>query len=467
MNVSGRLEAAKQLIDFVNKSPSAYHAVEECISLLKKSGFKELKEADPWAVKPSDKYYVTKNKSTIIAFAVGGQYKPGNGFTVIGAHTDSPCLKLKPVSRKVKSGYLQVGVQCYGGGIWNTWFDRDLTVAGRVIVKEEASLKHKLVHIKKPILRVPHLAIHLQREMNENFGPNKETHLQPILATSVEEELVNAVKTTACTDSHGPLKQCDKHASLLMKALCEELNVEPDQVVDLELVLADTQPATIGGVLDEFVLCPRLDNLFNVFTATKALCDTAVEDLASETNVRMICCFDNEEVGSMSAQGADSMILEHVMRRLSVGGQSSTCFEESIPKSIMVSADQAHAVHPNYASKHEDQHQPNLHGGIVVKINANQRYATTAITSAILRQVANKCNVPLQDFVVRNDSPCGSTIGPIMSARLGMATVDVGGPQLSMHSIREMCCTSSVQQAVDLYKELFRSYPSVYSSMDL
>ncbi|PVD35715.1 hypothetical protein C0Q70_02678 [Pomacea canaliculata] len=432
------LLAANDFVSFINRSPSPFHAVDEIKRKLLAHGFVELLDRDSWSVKPLQKYFVTKNQSTIIAFAVGGKYQPGNGFSIVGAHTDSPCLKVKPVSGKVRNGFCQVGVECYGGGIWSTWFDRDLTVAGRVIVKEGDNLAHRLVNIERPILRIPHLAIHLQREINESFGPNKENHL---LNTLLKMQLSGM--------------QASKHSPLLIKLLCETLEVLPNQLRDFELCLADTQPATIGGALEEFIFSPRLDNLLNAYCACQGLLDSLSDgSLETDPNVRMISLFDNEEVGSTSAQGADSTFQELVLRRIGVGSGCPTAFEESISKSFMISADQAHALHPNYSEKHESNHQPSFHGGIVIKFNANQRYATTAITSAIVREVAERVGVPLQDFVVRNDSTCGSTIGPIMSAKLGMATVDVGAPQLAMHSIREMGDTTSVVHATNLFRGL-------------
>lgn len=470
------LSSAKQFLKFVNKAPSPYHAVEEVKERLIAAGFKELREAEHWNVQPKQKYFVTKNQSTIIAFAVGGHFKPGNGFSIVGAHTDSPCLKVKPVSKLDKSGYHMVGVECYGGGIWHTWFDRDLTIGGRVLVKVGDKIEHRLVHVERPILRVPNVAIHLMRDHNEKFSPNKESNVCPVLATAVQSKLITGDQEPEDTAGSKPeakketaestaQAQKDKHQPLLIQLLCDELKVTADQLMDFDLHLADTQPATIGGVLEEFIFSPRLDNLLNAYTATVGLIESCTNaSLDTDTNIRMISLFDNEEVGSKSAQGAGSSFQEFVLRRLSSGG-AQTAFEEAIPKSYMISADQAHAVHPNYSDKHEGNHQPGLHKGIVVKINSNQCYASTGITNTILREVAKLANVPLQDFVVRNDTPCGSTIGPIMSAKLGMATVDIGAPQLSMHSIREMCCTSSVWQSQTLYQMFFERYPGVYSSL--
>lgn len=462
------LLSARQFLNFVNKSPSPYHAVDEVKKRLVAAGFKELRESDHWQVQPKQKYFVTKNQSTIIAFAVGGQFKAGNGFSIVGAHTDSPCLKVKPVSKVNKSGYHMLGVECYGGGIWHTWFDRDLTVGGRILVKVGNKIEHRLVHIDRPILRVPNIAIHLQRDLNEKFSPNKETNVCPVLATAVQSQLVENDSSSSDSEATENTQQAqkDKHHPLLVQLLCDQLKVDPDQLMDFDLHLADTQPAVIGGVLEEFIFSPRLDNLLNAYCAMVGLIDSCSNTtLDKDSNVRMVSLFDNEEVGSESAQGAGSSFQEYVLRRLSSGG-SQTAFEEAIPKSYMISADQAHAVHPNYSDKHEGNHQPAFHKGIVVKINGNQRYASTGITNTVLREVARMADVPLQDFVVRNDSPCGSTIGPIMSAKLGMPTVDIGAPQLSMHSIREMCCTSSVWQAQTLYKAFFEHYPEVYSSLN-
>ncbi|XP_070535795.1 aspartyl aminopeptidase-like isoform X2 [Ptychodera flava] len=388
---------------------------------------------------------------------------------MVGAHTDSPCLKVKPDSKRIKNDYLSIGVECYGGGIWHTWMDRDLKVAGRVIVKNKDKLEHKLVHINRPILFIPNVAIHLHRTHNENFAPNKETHLVPVLATACQEQLTKPASSNEdkASDKKTEPYQVTKHHSLLLQQLCEELNTTAEDVLDFELFLADAQNAVIGGALNEFLLSPRLDNLVNVYCALEGLIEACKNDSFDEDpNIRMVNFYDNEEVGSQTAQGAESSLTEFIMRRLCVS-ENRTSFEESIPKSMLLSADQAHAIHPNYPEKHEERHKPSLHKGPVIKINSNQRYATTAVTSSILRVIAEKGNVPLQEFVVRNDSPCGTTIGPIIASKLGLKTVDIGMPQLGMHSIREMACTSSIHQATELYKAYFEHYPAVNASLDI
>lgn len=465
MEVNSILTNATKFINFLNKSPTPFHVVESARLILRDAGFSELKLSEPWKTNKLGKYFVTKNESTLLAFVIGGQYENGNGFSIVGAHTDSPCLKLKLVSKRIKQGYLQAGVECYGGGIWHTWFDRDLTIAGRVLLNKNGKIQHKLVHIDKPILRIPNLAIHLNRETNEKFSPNKESHLVPILATVAQEKLLLSKtdskenEKTSSDESSGDKRLVDKHHSLLIDLICKELNCNPEEINDFELLLVDTQKAQIGGILDEFIFGARLDNQIGAYCALKGLIESCSikSDLESESGVRIAAIYDHEEVGSESTQGAASALTEQILRRLT----DPSSFEIAMSRSFLISADQAHAVHPNYAEHHEEHHRPSMHGGVVLKYNGNQRYATNSVSASILRESAKLVQVPIQDFMVKNDSACGSTIGPLMATKLGITTVDIGTPQLSMHSIRETGSTKSITQLTSLLGSFFRNYTKI------
>ncbi|CAB4280532.1 unnamed protein product [Prunus armeniaca] len=461
------------LINFLNASPTAFHAVDEAKKRLQNAGYEPVSEREDWKLEAGKKYFFTRNYSTIVAFAIGKKYVAGNGFHIVGAHTDSPCLKLKPVSKVAKGGYLEVGVQTYGGGLWHTWFDRDLTIAGRVIVREEkdgsVSYSHKLVRIEEPIMRIPTLAIHLDRDVKDAFKVNTQSHLLPVLATSIKAELNKVVAENGQADSdaqtHGKksnertTSNNSKHHSLLLQLLADQLGCEPEHISDFELQACDTQPSIVAGATKEFIFSGRLDNLCMSFCSLKALIESSESNLEDETGVRLVALFDHEEVGSDSSQGAGSPAMLNTLSRITNSfAADSKLLEKAIQRSFLVSADMAHALHPNYMDKHEDNHQPKLHGGLVIKHNANQRYATNAVTSLIFREIARNHNLPVQDFVVRNDMACGSTIGPILASGVGIRTVDVGAPQLSMHSIREMCAVDDVRYSYEHFKAFFQEF---------
>ncbi|XP_024521749.1 probable aspartyl aminopeptidase [Selaginella moellendorffii] len=464
--ILGAQETASDLISFLNAAPTPFHAVAEAKRRLEAAGFTQLSERDSWALLPGGTYYFTRNFSTIVAFAIGKRFYPGCGFAIVGAHTDSPCPKLKPRSKIVKGGFLELGVQTYGSGLWHTWFDRDLTVAGRVMVRRGNGFSHELVHVKEPILRIPTLAIHLDKTVSEGFKINTQTQLVPVLASCIKDELSKSLP-----DENGALVAEDAnskaeahHHSLLLKILSSELGCESDDICDFELQVCDTQPSSIGGALKEFVFSGRLDNLCMSFCSLKALIDSTSEaSLENETVVRMVALFDHEEVGSNSAQGAGSPVMLDALKRItiSMGEESSQNVEKAIQQSLLVSADMAHCLHPNYMDKHEENHQPKMHKGLVVKYNANQRYATNAVTSFIFKEIARRQDLPTQDFVVRNDMACGSTIGPILASGVGIRTVDVGAPQLSMHSIREMCGVDDVGYSYRHFKLFFEDFSAL------
>ncbi|KAL4576745.1 hypothetical protein LXL04_012844 [Taraxacum kok-saghyz] len=467
------------LLDYLNESWTQFHATAEAKRQLIDAGFHLLSENDEWDLKPGGRYFFTRNMSCLVAFSIGEKYSVGNGFHVIAAHTDSPCLKLKPKSALSKSNYLMVNVQTYGGGLWHTWFDRDLSVAGRVILRNsDGSFLHKLVKVKRPLLRVPTLAIHLDRNVNKDgFKPNLETHLNPLLATRHDDSSVDS-KDKNNKDYHHPL---------LMQILSEELGCEIDEIASIELNICDTQPSCLGGANNEFIFSGRLDNLASSFCALRALVDSSTPvDLSDEHTIRMVALFDNEEVGSDSVQGAGAPTMFQAMRRIT---DCLCCnqylnegvFERAIRQSFLVqfgevvevvefvavSADMAHGVHPNFVEKHEENHRPELHKGLVIKHNANQRYATSGITAFLFKEVARIHNLPTQDFVVRNDMGCGSTIGPILASGIGIRTVDCGIPQLSMHSVREICGKEDVDIAYNHFKAFYQTFSSVDKKLNV
>jgi aspartyl aminopeptidase len=304
------------------------------------------------------------------------------------------------------------------------------------------------------------LAIHLNRDINEKFGPNKENHLVPMLATGFTEKkhFSNESATPKPQQSTPPKTQTDKHHALLIDLIRRELNLnDVSEIYDLELSLCDTQPAQLGGALNEFIFGGRLDNQVGSYCTIKALIESCEQEQDDDGIIRMAALYDHEEIGSESATGAASALTEHVMRRLC----DSQNFELACARSFMISSDQAHAVHPNYADVHEENHRPSLNGGVVLKYNGNQRYATNSISASILRECAKLAQVHVQDYMVRNDSTCGSTIGPILSAKLGLTTVDIGAPQLSMHSCRETGSTLSITQMTGVLRSFYSNYSRI------
>lgn len=444
---------AEDLLKFIDESPTPYHVVQQSEKLLKDAGFVKLDERESWKgkVKEGGKYFYHRNQSTIVAFCVGGQYKAGGAFKVVGAHTDSPVLKVKPNSNRTANGYQQVGVECYGGGLWHTWFDRDLTLAGCVIVKKDGGgFSRELVNLRRPLLRVPSLCIHLQTaEERTVFKYNKETHLQPILSM---------LETSLNKDESGT----DEHSSVLMNLLAEELGLSVDSIQNFDLTLCDTQPGAVWGAKNEFLSSPRLDNQVHCYTGLSALLQHS-KDISGDTGVAMLVCFDHEEIGSDSAQGAGSPVMSEALSRvLGCFDTSDELLNITIRNSFLISADVAHAIHPNYSEKHEKLHQPSLNKGTVIKTNNSQRYATNAETGFLLREMARTAGVPVQEFVVRNDCPCGSTIGPIISSRVGIRTVDLGISSLSMHSIRETIGCEDIGTNI----KLFSTFYSGFSELD-
>ncbi|WP_185265564.1 M18 family aminopeptidase [Halopseudomonas xiamenensis] len=410
--------ASQSLADFIQASPTPFHAAASLAARLQAAGYRQLDERDEWSLEPGGRYYVLRNQSSLIAFSLGQPGALDNGLRMIGAHTDSPCLRVKPQPELNRHGLWQLGVEVYGGALLAPWFDRDLSLAGRVTCRDDQGQLHNLLlDFKRPLAIIPSLAIHLNRDVNSGFAVNPQTDLPPVLAHSIEPNrdlrALLASELHSRHPDHGPL-----------------------QVLDYELSFYDTQAPALVGLDGDFLAAARLDNLLSCHAGLQALLDSDGQQAC------LLVCTDHEEVGSASCCGADGPFLEDVLRRLLPDDSQRI---RSIQRSVLVSADNAHAIHPNYADRHDGNHGPQLNAGPVIKINSNQRYATTSETAALFRHLCQQVDVQVQSFVVRSDMGCGSTIGPITSSRLGVRTVDIGAPTFAMHSIRELAGVRDVE----------------------
>lgn len=410
---------------FLDASPTPFHAVKTALERLSEAGFTQLREGEDWSLEAGGRYMVTRNDSSLIAFCCPDQ--ASDGLRLMGAHTDSPCLRLKPSPDLLRQGYHQWGVQVYGGALLRPWFDRGLALAGRVTWQDAAgTLRHTLIDTRRAVAVIPSLAIHLDREVNEKGAVNAQTQMPAVTSLAGDAPLVT-------------------HAWLAEQV--REAEGETGDILDFELSLYAAQPAETAGLNREFLLSARLDNLLS--------CALGVEALrASGMNRASLLVFnDHEEVGSMSAEGAQGPFLRQVLMRLA--GDSEVALQKMLARSILFSVDNAHAIHPNYADRHDEGHAPKMGGGPVIKINANQRYATNSVTAGFFRALCGRAKVPVQAFVVRSDMACGSTIGPITASELGVRTLDIGVPQLAMHSAREMAAWRDVHAMHDALKAYF------------
>ncbi len=403
---------AELLCGFIDSSPSPYHAVESALGLLEPAGAVAV---DPTAPFPRDPgLFVLARGGSLVAWRRPDG--PVTGFRIIGAHTDSPNLRIKPRPDHVTAGVRQLGVEVYGGALTNSWLDRDLGLSGRVTVREGDGTRTALVRVDDPVLRVPQLAIHLDRDIvTDGLKLNAQTHLAPMWDLDGD-----GGTGTTFTD-----------------LVADLAGAEASDVLAWDVMAHDLTPSRRTGLDGVFVSAPRLDNLCSSFAALRAL--LAVADHEPDL-VPVVCLYDHEEVGSTSSTGADSALLVAALERIATSaGLDRDGFHAALARSACASADMAHATHPNYADRHEPEHHIALGGGPVVKLNANQRYASDAESVGLFLRACDAADVPSQRFVTRSDLPCGSTIGPVTAARLGIPTVDVGIAQLAMHSARELC----------------------------
>lgn len=428
LRASGVREA-KDLGELIDRSPTPFHAAAEVASRLKAAGFQELSEREPWVVAPGDRRFFVRGGSTIVAFVAGSEPPAKAGFKVIGAHTDSPGFRLKPLPDVNSRGYQQLGVEVYGGVLFTTWLDRDLSIAGRVLFDRGGSIEARLVDLVRPVARIPNLAIHLNRQVNtEGLVLNAQKHLVPLVGLGKE--------------------------AVLKSVIARELGEKAEALAGFDLCLYDTAKASVGGLENEFIFTARLDNLGSSHAAMRALIKAA--DTATPAT-RVIVLYDHEECGSRSFVGAGGPVLRDTLERLvdALPDGKGQGLARAVAGSFLISADMAHAVHPNYADQHEPLHAPQLNRGLVIKSNSNQSYATDGASGAVFEALCRKVGYSPQRFVTRSDLPCGSTIGPITAAKLGIPTVDVGAPMLSMHSCREMAGTLDVHLAIETYAQGF------------
>lgn len=423
--MSNTLNAARleRLCKFLQASPTPWHATVNMAARLETAGYQRLTETAAWQMAPGKRYYVTRNDSSIIAFQLP-ENASVSSLRMVGAHTDSPGLRLKPNATQRSAGWLQMGIEVYGGALLAPWFDRDLGLAGRVHLRQsDGRLRSVLLNVAEPVAMVPSLAIHLDREANNGRAINPQTQMAPVLMQDDEEDLTGLLQTWIKAQ-HG---------------------IENAEIVDFELSLYDLQAPSLVGVNQELVASARLDNLLSCFMGLEAL-------LASDGQQgALLVANDHEEVGSASACGAQGPFLGDVLRRLNaqLGGGSEESLIQLVQSSCMISCDNAHALHPNFRDKHDERHGPAINGGPVIKVNANQRYATNSTTGALFRDLCREAQVPVQAFVTRADMGCGSTIGPITATQVGVPTVDVGVPQWAMHSIRETAGSKDVGYLVE------------------
>jgi len=415
-------------------------AVDTIRTRLKEAGFKELKETDSWQLKAGDKCYITKNETAIFAFIAGSKAPSEAGFRIISSHSDSPCFKLKPNAEIYgEGGVVSLNVEKYGGGIMYTWFDRPLSIAGRVTLKGTDPLhpEYRLVDLKKPIATIPHLAIHFNRAVNEGNKLSVQKDMKPVIGYFPQQEIENY----------------KKHGGVIICMLAEHLDIEPEQIAGYELALYPTEKAALCGVHNEYFQSGRIDDLSMAFASLEALLNAEQQGAT-----QIMAVFDNEETGSGTKQGAHSPVLRHLLQRITAQlepDKSEESFFRAVAHSFMVSADDAHAWHPNYNEKFDPTNHPVMGGGPAIKINANCKYMTDADGAAVFRMVCDKAEVSCQYFVNHADVAGGSTLGNILTGQLDLRGVDMGNPIWAMHSARE---TASVDDHLSTIKAFITFY---------
>ncbi|MCI5953814.1 MAG: M18 family aminopeptidase [Lachnospiraceae bacterium] len=423
-------KCAKEMLEFVDKSPSCFHAVANVIDILKGQGFEELKETQEWKAEPGKGYYVTRNDSSLIAFRLPRNPEEIRGFHIVASHSDSPAFKIKELPEKTTENYyIVLNTEKYGGMILSTWLDRALSVAGRIVVRGKEGTETKLVNIDKDLLVIPNVAIHMNRDMNSGVAYNPQIDMLPLFA-----------------DCGGGKKKAS-----LMKKVAKTAGVKQEDILGHDLFLYTREKGRILGDDGEFILSPRLDDLQCVFSSVKAFANTCPQKY-----INVCAVFDNEEVGSGTKQGADSTFLEDALWRVAESlNKSRSGYLCLVAGSFLVSADNAHAVHPNHPELADPTNRPVLNGGVVIKYHGSQKYTTDAVSAAKLKTLCEQVKVPFQTYANRSDILGGSTLGNISTAHVSVSSVDIGLPQLAMHSAVETAGVKDTKYAVDMFTAFY------------
>ena len=424
---------AREVIEFIDESPSTYHVVKNCSDILDENGFERIMPREKWEIKKGGKYFLKKSSSTIIAFTVGEDFDVKNGFKIFGAHTDSPCFRIKPSPEIVTENVVRLNTEVYGGPILSTWFDRPLSIAGRVIVKGEDSFFPRTVKIKidEPLLTIPNLAIHQNREVNNGVKIDKQNDVLPVIS------LIN--------------KNFEREG-YLERVILEKTGIKKEDIIDFDLYLYATEKGCLLGANEEFMSSPKIDNLASVYTGLIGF----LEAEENQDRINIFVAFDNEEIGSATKQGADSNYLLNTLERISLAlGLSRGDFLQMLESSYILSADAAHAAHPAHLGKTDPTNRGKINEGISIKISAKQKYTSDGYSIAVIKQLIEGTEIQIQPFVNESNELGGSTIGPISSTHLDIDGVDLGVPMLAMHSVRELCGIFDVFYLKELAKEFF------------
>ena len=424
---------AKDLIEFIDESPSAYHVINNSVDLLLENKFEELNINEKWELKEGGKYFVKKSDSTILSFTIGKKLDLSNGFRIFGSHTDSPGFRIKPNPEMITNGVVRLNTEVYGGPILNTWFDRPLSIAGRLIIKSKKTFRPevKIISIEDKILTIPNLAIHQNREVNNGVKIDRQNDTLPIIS------LIN---------------ESFEKENYLLKFIASKSEINYEDILDFDLYLYATEKGDLVGINKELISAPKLDNLVSVYAGLIGM----IENENVDNKINVFVGFDNEEIGSATKQGADSNYLINILERIIYGlGYTRNDFLTMLSSSFMLSADGAHAAHPAHMVKTDPTNCGKMNEGVSIKMSANQRYTSDAYSIGVIKQVIDNTDIKIQYFVNQSNEIGGSTIGPISSTHLDVEAIDLGVPMLAMHSVRELCGIKDVYYLKELAKEFF------------